>query len=244
MACKKLTLIAVCLLSAGCLPPPQYDSEYEAQFQDQRTSPVGTFASGYFPASYGEPRELCGADVPPWPLIGEVEEEWYAGQWMAAREPSLFLLSKQKPSPEFVLRFSYIPSFSPSIFVRIQRDDEGYILIAKRLSEAGGYEPGSIASSKKIRLSPSDVAELKKLLRDEALFQQHAHQCGSGFDGSEWLFEMVDPQGYRLVKRWSPTEGAGLKIGEHLLDLTGWSTDCYYPFSYPFGDVEIRCEQE
>jgi len=178
------------------------------------------------------------------PLIGEVEEEWYPDQWMAAREPSFFLFSEQDAPPKFALRFSYFPSFSPSIFVRIQEDDGNYTLFAKRLDGAGGYEPGSIASSKKVRLSAQEVAELQQLLRKDALFEEKAGECAGGFDGSQWLFELVDSKGYRFVKRWSPTDGAGRRLGERLVELAGWNMDamCLYPLPYLLADVGVLCQ--
>ena len=48
-----------------------------------------------------------------------------------------------------------------------------------------------------------------------------------GFDGSEWLFEMVDQDGYRLVKRWSPDDGAAYDLGQVLIELSGWSEETY-----------------
>lgn len=240
----KLSLLAVCLLLAGCIPAPQYDREFNAQFNQDNRSAVESFASGYFPDSYGDPLvDYCSSDAGPWPLIGEVEKEWYPEQWMAAREPSFFLYSEQDARPKFALRFSYIPSFSPSIFIRVQEEEGAYTLFAKRMDGAGGYEPGSIASSKKVSLSDQEVADLQQLLRENALFEEEADGCSSGFDGSQWLFELVDSQGYRFVKRWSPTDGAGHRLGQHLIALTGWNMDemCLYPLPYPLADVGVLC---
>ncbi len=240
----RIFLFGFCLLSAGCIPAPKYDSEFEAQFRGQDQSAIAKFASGYFPEAYGEPSvDYCSSDAGPWPLVGEFEEDWYPEQWMAAREPSFFLLSEQKSPPEFALRFSYIPSFSPSIFIRIHKVGESYVLVAKRMDGAGGYEPGSIASSKEISLSRKEVAEFRRLLSEEALFEEQADPCSRGFDGSEWLFELVDPQGYRMVKRWSPTDGAGYELGQHLLHLVGWNIEelCWHPLPYPFADVGLLC---
>lgn len=240
----KLPILAMYLLSAGCIPAPQHDREFDAQFRQKGGSAAESFASGYFPESYGDPIvDYCGSDAGPWPLIGEVEEEWYPDQWIAAREPSFFLFSEQDAPPKFALRFSYIPSFSPSIFVRVQENDGTYTLFAKRLDGAGGYEPGSIASSKKITLSDEEVAELQLLLSEDGLFEEKADGCALGFDGSKWLFEQIDYQGYRFVKRWSPTEGAGHRLGQHLIGMTGWQIDaqCLYPLPYPMADIGILC---
>lgn len=187
----------------------------------------GLFASGYFPRTFGEPQIDCGYPAGPAALIGEVEQEWYPRQWQAAREPSFYGLSEQDIPPAFALRFSYIPSFTPSVFIRVHRESDGLRLVAKEMSGAGGYEPGKIARSKEVRLSSQQVLQLEKLLAEEALFEEPADTCQLGFDGSEWIFEMVDSKGYRMVKRWSPNEGAAYNLGMHLAELSGWQFDKY-----------------
>ena len=241
----KLCSVGAMLLLAGCIQAPQYDSEFAAQFErtDQKSDDL--FASGYFPKSFGEPIvDYCDFPRGPLPLIGEVEAEWYPQQLKAAREPSFFLLSEQKTPPEMAIRFSYIPSFSPSIFVRLHKDDDGYTLYAKRLSGAGGYEPGSISSSKRIRLSDQQASELELLLQREALFDEPADGCSSGFDGSKWIFETVERQNYTMIKRWSPTEGPAYNLGRYLVELTGWNfeSSCLRPFPYPLSDIEVLCD--
>ena len=125
----------------------------------------------------------------------------------------------------------------------MQENEGTYTLFAKRMDGAGGYEPGSIASSKKVSLSVEEITDLKKLLREDGLFEEKADLCSLGFDGSKWLFEQIDHQGYRFVKRWSPTEGAGHRLGQYLIELTGWKIgeQCMYPLPYPMADVGILC---
>ncbi|WP_108786659.1 hypothetical protein [Erythrobacter sp. Alg231-14] len=240
----KLSLFAIVLLTSGCIQPSQFDDEYEAQFEGNTQRSTELFASGYFPKSYGEPStESCGDSSPPRPLIGEYEGEWYPREWMAAREPSFFLLSENDASPDFALRFTYLPSFNASVFIRVHKSADKYILIAKRMSRYGGDEPDSIASSKRIELSSKQSSELKRLLDEEGLFEEPADYCGFGFDGSRWIFERVGPQGYSMVKRWSPTNGAGFNLGEYMYTMTGWSlhSSCLRPLPYPFEDIEFAC---
>ena len=177
------------------------------------------FAHGYFPKSYGNASFDCGVNVGKIPTISEIEEEWYPSQWQAALEPSLHLLSEQKTS-NFVLRFSYIPSFGPSIFIRIHKEGKRYKLIVKKMSGFGGYDPGVISESKEIHLSPKQVSELNKLLNKEKLFEEAAAICDFGFDGSEWIFETADSNGYKMVKRWTPFDGAAYNVGEYLFLLS------------------------
>lgn len=189
---------------------------------DQRSS---QFAQGYFPPEFGKPSGGCGYDGGPMPLIGEVERDWYPRQLRAASESSFFALAQCESPPEFALRFSYIPSFNPSVFVRVQPDAEGVSLVAKRLTGAGGYEPGSLGRSKMVRLTPAEVERVKRAAR--RLFQEPRDTCEIGFDGSQWLFEMVDEDGYRFVKRWSPDDGAAHDLGRLLIELSGWNEETY-----------------
>lgn len=161
------------------------------------------------------------------PIIGEVEREWYPRQWRAASEPSFYELAQCEALPDLALRFGYIPSFDPSVFIRVQPDGEGLKLIAKKMTGAGGYDPGTLGRSKELRLTDKQASELRRMLSAEALFQEPPHTCELGFDGSQWIFEMVDKEGYKMVKRWSPNEGAAHNLGQFLIDLSGWRIDTY-----------------
>lgn len=215
------------LVVSGCGPADPYDSLYQAQKSSAVRSGRNTFAEGYFPAAYAKPQLDCGYPVGPMPIIGEVEAEWYPRQWKAAREPSLFLLSEQEPSPEFVLRFSFLPSFDPSIFIRVQKDKSGYSLIAKKMSGYGGYDAGTISRSKEIRLTSQQSAELERFLADGSFFEQPPMICGLGLDGSRWIFELADKNGYTMVNRWSPSGGVNRNFGAFLLRLSGWDSGSY-----------------
>ena len=215
---------AIVLFSAAKLwPPKEYDDLYNSQQTNQQLLDGSAFASGYFPPEYADPSIDCGYGAGRMPIISDVETEWYPGQLSAAREPSLYLLSRQAEPPEFALRFSLIPSFDPSMFVRIYKEGPDYWLVVKHLSGAGGYEPGSIAASNKRRLSESEVSRLMELLAKLELFEESKVDCVFGFDGSRLLFEQVDEDGYAMVNRWSPDEGKALELGEFLIGLSGWA---------------------
>lgn len=240
---KHITATIACLGLAGCTSPPQYDSEYKAQFESGNPAPTQMFASGYFPASFGEPNFKCEGFDNKTEVIGEVERGWFPRQWKAAREPSLHLLAEQQTPPEFALRFTYLPSFAPSVFIRVQKYGDEYRVIAKQMDGLGGYDAGKIARSKSVPLSSEQARELEALLQKERLFSEAADKCAFGFDGTRWIFELVDPQGYKLVKRHSPTGGAAYNLGKHLIRLAGWDIDktCLRPFPYPFNDLEVLC---
>ncbi|MEH6759444.1 MAG: hypothetical protein V7676_18375 [Parasphingorhabdus sp.] len=185
------------------------------------------FAAGFFPPEYAKPGLSCGYPSGSVPIVGEIESEWYPKQWLAASEGSYYDLAQCDTLPEFSLRFSYIPSFDPSVFIRIEAEGEGLKLIAKELTGAGGYDPGRLGRSKELRLTDQQAERLQKLLDAEALFQMPSKTCEMGFDGSQWIFEMVDKDGYKMVNRWSPQKGAPHAVGMYLVELSGWDLELY-----------------
>ncbi len=76
-------------------------------------------------------------------------------------------------------------------------------------------------------MTSDQVDALKKLLADQALFQEPPETCAFGVDGSQWIFELVDRDGYKMVKRWSPEKGSAQKLGKHLIALSEWDIDTY-----------------
>jgi hypothetical protein len=182
-------------------------------------------ADNYFPAQFAKPSEDCGYPVGPVPIVSKFERDWFAGEWRAASESSFYEAAQCKTVPEFALRFSYIPSFDRPMFIRVQSDRNGLSLIAKELSGDGGYDPGTLARSKKIRLTDKQASELKEMLISESLFEEPPATCEQGFDGSEWIFEMVDKDEYRMVKRWSPASGPAHDLGQLLIRLSGWGVE-------------------
>ena len=185
------------------------------------------FAGGYFPPEYAKPIVKCDFGLKERPVIGDIKEEWYSDQLNAASEPSLYAKASCEALPDFVMRFSYIPSFDPAVFIRVESDKDGLLLIAKQLSGVGGYEPGSIARSMQVRLTAAQATELRDLLSESALFAEAPSTCDVGVDGSQWIFESVDKGGYKMVDRWSPEEGAAHSVGRHLIGLTGWDVETY-----------------
>jgi len=219
--------ISSALFLASCVPekfdhpichaPPKIGSDTEIQ----------KFASGYFPPEYGDPSSGCNYRAGPTAIIGEVEREWYPRQWAAASEPSLYEAAQCNALPDFVLRFSYIPSFDPSVFIRVQSDGDGLKLTASEMTGAGGYDPGEVGRTKEVRLSEKQAFELREMLDAQALFEEKPDICQAGLDGSSWIFELVDKDGYRMVKRWSPEDGAAHNLGILLIEFTDWSFEPY-----------------
>jgi hypothetical protein len=123
--------------------------------------------------------------------------------------------------------FSYIPSFDPSVFITVQRKGEGFVLIAKQLNGAGGYDPGILARSKEIALTEEQAVEFEAMLAEGGLFREAVETCEFGFDGSRWIFELVSSGEYQMVNLWSPSDGAAHELGELRIRLSGWNIETY-----------------
>jgi hypothetical protein len=140
--------------------------------------------------------------------IDSFRDEWYSEQLRAAMESAL------KPtgtSTRAAFRFTWIPSFTPTITVRVVRNDARITLVAKRLSGSGGYEPGRIRRQVRFTLSTRQWSELSSLI-DEANFwampSEEPEKCDAsgtcwvGMDGAQWLLEGADSTRYHFVDRW------------------------------------------
>jgi hypothetical protein len=218
---------------SGCGPIRTEDLTCSAGLASEPAVASEAFAGGYFPESYSEPTvSICG--LPLQPRISEHESEWFGGQWRAACEPSIWAVSEATERPDFLLRFSALPSFSPSVFITVESEGENHTLTVKQMSGAGGYDAGSISRSKDVSLTTEEVAEIRRILADGDLFEQTGQgpvsessegSCFFGFDGTTWIFETADENGYSMAQYWSPDGGASRTLGDYLIELSGWEFD-------------------
>ncbi len=180
----------------------------------------------YFPPDFAKPTLMCGLrrlDFRLSPILSPFESAWYSRHLRAAGEPSLFAASQKQRAPTaWTMRFTWLPSFDAPVVVRIDRQEVAYHLIAKQLSGAGGYEPGSIAHRIDRVLTSDEVGQLQTIVGIAHLTRLEPVTCDRGADGAEWIIETVDAHGYHYVSRWSPTAGEVRTAGSLLLRLTGW----------------------
>ena len=180
----------------------------------------------YFPPSLGEYAMDCAGatEVVSQPVLSDFERNWYSRQLAAAGEPSLYLASQaQRPAGASTLRFTWLRSFHAPVTIRIETAGPGsHRLIAKRLSGAGGYDPGVVEKIVERRLTSAEAGRLQTMLAGSRVFDLVPNICQLGFDGAEWIFESVDAGGYHFVSFWTPREGPANALGRLLMGLTGW----------------------
>ena len=145
-------------------------------------------------------------------------EAWYGTHLRASAEARLC------PGPgRELFRFLWLRSFHPPVIVRIERNSQGYALVAKVLTGAGGYDPGKIGRTTEHVLSAEDMRKFKEHVRSAWFWQSPTVPPPSGsavVDGAQWIVEVVDGEQYHVVDRWSPPErDAFRELGLYFLRL-------------------------
>jgi hypothetical protein len=182
----------------------------------------------YFPTELHAPSVACGNDRK-MAILSDFEDGWFSQHLTAAREPSLFEQALKSPGGTNSYRFTLLRSFHAPVTVRIEENAQGEMLLTtKVLSGKGGYEPGRIAEEKSRQLTPAERENVRRMFIASDFVNFRADPCILGLDGAEWIIETRVDGKYRLVKQWSPTEGAVYRIGISLLKLTGLSVGPIY----------------
>jgi hypothetical protein len=189
-------------------------------------------ATEYFPPSFAKPSLPCGpGSRKDLPILSDFENKWYSGQLSAAQEPSLYEAANGSARPKGrTVRFTWLRTFHPPVVVRVEGLGTATPrLIAKQLSGAGGYEPGTISKRVERRLSSPEADTLAADVVRTGVFKLPAVECQmGGMDGAEWLIEGVDEGGYHFVNRWTPRQGKVRDLGLAMLALTGWQFEEIY----------------
>ena len=85
---------------------------------------------------------------------------WYSKHLRAMKEPVIYTDN----SLNEMYRFTWLRSFHHPIAIRIEKQENKYMLYWKVCNGAGGYEPGELIIDKKKTLDEHTWIELKKLL--------------------------------------------------------------------------------
>ena len=231
----KMAAILLPLMLASCgsgdAAVPAIDRRCVALPGDKTTITASKAGKRYFPESFGKPAQVCNFKGYPecFATISDVEKDWYPGHWDAAGEPSLYERSRvSTPAGKSTLRFTWLPTFHHPVIVRIERSGDDAMLVARQLSGEGGYEPGKVAREVTRSLSATEIAKLGTILSRTKVLEQRATDCDSGLDGSQWIVEGVNRDGYRFINRWSPAEGPVREFGDFAPGLTGWTFEERY----------------
>ncbi len=113
--------------------------------------------------------------------------------------------------------------------VRIdEQANGGAVIEAKRLSGAGGYEPGEIAELMNRELTRMEFREFKAVFGRSRLAEEPTANCDMGADGAQWILEVVADGKYAFYERWTPEDEAVRDVALRMLTLTGWDLEPLY----------------
>ena len=165
---------------------------------------------------------------PLWPELDNIYRQWFSKHLNAMDEQPIML--GQSGS---TYRFLWLRSFDNPISVTV-RCLESCNLSAKRLSGAGGYEPGEVSESVSRVLSKTEQEEFQKLAQASHLFRGQPESEIIGLDGANWVFESAQADKYVAWNVWSPQYEAQFKnfqnLCEYMIHLSGFKIekDAFY----------------
>lgn len=156
------------------------------------------------------------------------QADWLGRELTAINEISLYHLARTGDAD--VMRFLWMPSFHPTVMVRIEGlRSASPRLIAVQGRERGGRGSAAVGARLDRRLRPDEVIAMRALLDPGVLFPADGRNHGVyGLDGAEWLIERVAKgRCYSVATEHSPESGALHSAGTAMLRLTRWAIDSY-----------------
>jgi hypothetical protein len=145
------------------------------------------------------------------------EEAWYTFYLFALREPILFTDQSQTE----VFRFTWLRTFHNPVAIRIEKNNDAYILYWKASSGAGGYEPGHIIIDKQKQIQRIEWQNFMKLIAQIDFWNLKTKKNNFGIDGSSWILEGKTSTKYHVVNVWSPDKMSRYyQCCDYLISLT------------------------
>lgn len=131
--------------------------------------------------------------------LNEFEIAWFSKHLYAAKESPL---NETKHAKSY--RFTWLRTFHAPVVIRIDCDKK-CTLESKKLSGAGGYEPGKIESNKRFELTENQSNRFRSLFEKVDGWNFKPDEEIIGMDGSQWIFEYSSSHSYQFWNLWSPS---------------------------------------
>lgn len=136
-----------------------------------------------------------------YPELSDWEARWYASELRQLQEPSL-LAGKNRRSYS-VYRFLLVPSFSPSLVIRLVVNPDGTGTLATKLRTNIRGEDENALVEQTLAVSSEQVNDFLNLLHEADFWSLPTAKSTHGWDGEEWLLEGKRNDKYHVVDRWS-----------------------------------------
>lgn len=161
--------------------------------------------------------------------VSAFEAKWYGGILKRLDEENLNGRGRDEGTE--VYRVMLLPTWGNPIMVRVEKKQDGFLLVSKRADGQAGYDPGKVVESKEVQLSAEDARELRQLISDTKFFEMPTKDGILGLDGDETVFEGVSNGKYHVITRWCATSHEPKKRGlaafnalcKFLIDKSGLS---------------------
>ena len=171
--------------------------------------------------------------------------EWFSFNLQTMKEPILYsqYLGKE------VYRFSWFRSFNSPVIITLEKDNDEFHIITKmtnRLFQRSSIKLLDFKTDMVTEIRDTTPLYLQINQRDKIdrsqyqtftdILKQTDFTCLSprgidnfGIDGSEWIIEIHNKNGYYYVDRHSPEDSTPLRrLGEYLLDLSAAKNEKRY----------------
>jgi len=243
-----INILILTLLISGCkkAEKPEYIYPNDPKISDASGVPIDSLTY-YFPSVIKTKDTIVTTGISP------SQQNWYASDLYAAKEPILF----NYYTGNDLYRFTWIRSFHLPVIISIQRDKNKVWMITKELDRHPQftkitYSHTNLLDVVKHNISTTDIidsivgpnrfAEFKinkkkeLALKDWYEFESLLDRCKfrkmlpvdsePGCDGAEWIIEGHLSDRYWFVNRWSP-RGNFRACGEYLIKLSGLKEEIY-----------------
>ncbi len=171
--------------------------------------------------------------------------QWFSFNLQTMKEPILYsqYLGKE------IYRFSWFRSFDPPVTITLEKDQGEYFIITKKTNRLFYQSPtrllyyrdNIVAGIKDTLPLYLQINQRKQIEKSQYktfvdILKQTEFTCISprgienvGVDGSEWIIEVHNKNGYYYVDRHSPQDSTPLrKLGEYLINLSAVKNEKRY----------------
>jgi|GEM_PF-630901 len=175
--------------------------------------------------------------------IDSFKLEWYSKVLRLMKEPLLYnyYLGRE------VYRFTWLRSFHPPVSISLIKNGKQIIICTKTLQSNPVFGiqidlQGKVIKDERyknipLKLNTTKTVNIKQWQTFNQLLQKYnfwympSTQNRLGIDGSEWILESHQPDGYYFVNRWSPNrkrEESFRELCEYLVNLSDAAKELEY----------------
>lgn len=143
----------------------------------------------------------------------QFRNSWYSDTLAAFEEPPLSNWADRE-NIQTAYRFIYIPSFHPSLVIRVWGDilsTPCLQAVTKVGSKVGSEEPWMLTEAKSL--------ELLTAINENKFWPSITWDLSMGLDGSRWVFEGWNQGKYKWLDAWTPNNGPAYRLWKVFLSL-------------------------